>query len=168
MLQNDNDVVIDGKWGYSDVRSLSALTTIDGDIDVDTTDIDVLDVSKFAAGMNIWLDTGDAAEQCYLVAVTKDDDDDDEAPIPGTLKVARDYNGYTAAAHDDGTSIYSQRIEAPIRQSCIDLALRKHQGSVMLSGKGRATITRGLAEMLRPIALQITHYRRGRMKIYGL
>ena len=166
MLPNGADVNITGKWGYSDVRT-SSLTTLDGAIDDDDDSITVDDVSKLFVGMTLWLDSGSSEEQCYLSAVKKTDADDETAPIPGTLTVDRGMNGYSARSHSDGTKVYAQRFESPIRQSCIDLALRKHRGRDV-EWEGQGSENEGLLSVLQPIGVQITHYRRGRMKFYGL
>ena len=167
VIRDDVDVVIDGKWGYSDVRSPNALSTLETDVDNEATEFDVDDVSKLSVGMNLWIGSGSSEEQCYLQSIEQDNDDDENAPIPGTLTVVRGFNGYPKASHDANDKIYSQRIAAPIRQSCIDLAILKHRGRDV-EWEGQGSENEGLSELMNPIAIQIKHYRRGRMRFYGL
>ena len=160
LLPVTRELSIEGKWGYSDVRT--SVTAIEGSLNDSDADIDVDDTRKLSIGMNIWLES----EQCYISDMITEDAEDDGS-VPGTITVERGFNGSEAAEHDDDTVVKVQRIEAPIRQSCIDLALRKHRGRDV-EWEGQGSDNEGLAEMLAPISLQITHYRRGRMKFYHI
>ena len=111
------------------------------------------------------------AEQCFIESVEGLDFDDDgsvsSSDLMYTITVRRAMNGTSANAYDDRTKIYEPVYPAPIRQSCIDLALRKHRGrDVEWSGIG--TEVEGLTDILSPIAAQLAFYRRSKMRIEKL
>ena len=109
---------------------------------------------------NLTLDGDKIVEQCYITSVAEYDDGG--MPI---LFVERGKNGTVATTFAEGTTLEIQKYPLPIKQSCIDLALRKFRARDV-EWQGPGTEAEGLADILSPIAMQIQFYRRNDFKVF--
>ena len=181
---NANRISVKGKWGYSDERKDTRHTLVGSSLESETDTTLIVNrasgtVPVLQRGQTIMLgsdttnndDETVPAEQCYIDAVDglmfEDDGSVSSSDLMYTLTVQRARNGTVATTYDDGTKIFEPVYPAPIRQSCIDLALRKHRGrDVEWAGIG--TEVEGLSDILSPIAAQLSFYRRSKMRIERL
>ncbi len=105
-------VKITGIFGYGEGESATPYVdsgaTSSEVLDTTETGVDVSDISVFAPGQTILIDS----EQMYLTAVDTD------------LKVKRGVNGTTAATHVTSSTIYIYEYPQPIVQACLIDAMR--------------------------------------------
>ena len=160
-------ITLQGKWGYQDrrlrVRWLTSTTsdadetTVEGLSATTTMVTGLLSDSSVAAGHTLWIRDSDSSpddgEQVYVHEQTGT-----------TATVERGVNGTTPVSHARNSIVELQLYPAPIKQSCIDLALKKFRGREV-EWEGPGADVESFTDILVPIAPQILHYRRNRMSV---
>ena len=177
---------ITGKWGYEDVRDeLEDHNTIGELQDSGGTPLTELsststkfyindDDTEFQMGQTLWIgdtetwtdETWDGAEQVFVRRVDVIPSGQSGGPLT-TVTIKRGVNGTKKKTWPADTKLYKQMYPATIRQSCIDLAIRKHRGRAT-EWAGQGAEIESFTDIFSPISPQITHYRRAAMQVYTL
>ena len=180
-------IEIHGKWGYSDERrAFKARLRSNLGEGESVTSMDVELVGSRATkdlptmGQTIWIGRGEGEEQVQIESHPTAIEGSDPPAYTYTIRRAVNFvppnqglteSDYTrrgaASEHQMGATLYYQRYPMPIRQSCIDLALRKYRGREV-EWEGPGAEVEGLVDILSPIAAQLVHYRRVEWKIERL
>ena len=175
-------VEVSGTWGYSDERRNTG-ATLAADIDASTMSVTISNAvddkgrSRLVAGQTLWLDNEQVTLETLMAGASDSDPwvgtirrEVNVSPFPAigarlddNLTASADDPFYestgVAAAHTLGTPFQTQHYPLPIRQSCIDLALRKYRGREV-EWEGPGSEIDGLVDILSPIAAQLVYYRR--------
>ena len=137
----NSEAVIDVEaiWGYHTNYSQRAWitgSTISDDSDVGVADTTIKSASGtlFDPGQIVRIDD-------EIIRVT--------AVSTATLTVVRGENGSTAAAHDDGTTVYIWSLHPPVRTACRSIVVNEYKRRFGESTTGTATIT-GAGVVLTP------------------
>lgn len=102
-----------GKWGYQDIRVVSA-SLLNEALDISETGVDVDAGTDFALGQTLLVES----EQMYVTGITTN-----------TLTVVRGANGTTAATHANDSAVSIYQYPASVVRACILATSRRRRMS---------------------------------------